>query len=145
MIKKILITVLALLLGLFMGSMVNGFLVGLGAQLVTLPVGLRTDTLDHLREAMPHFEFKHFVFPFVAHAFGTLVGSAIAAGISKSYSFLSAFIVGLFFFIGGAYMVFSLPSPLLFDVIDLVFAYFPMAYLGYLLAQSFHRRKLKSY
>jgi hypothetical protein len=45
-------------------------------------------------------------------------------------------VVALFFFIGGFFMVLKLPSPVWFNVIDLVFAYFPMAWLGSLLIKK---------
>jgi hypothetical protein len=41
-----------------------------------------------------------------------------------------ALVIGAFFLIGGAMMVFMLPSPLWFSVVDLALAYFPMAWLG---------------
>ena len=45
-----------------------------------------------------------------------------------------AWVVGAFFLIGGIAAVAMLPSPLWFTVVDLVFAYLPMAWLGYRLA-----------
>ncbi|MDR9397724.1 hypothetical protein [Salibacter sp.] len=40
-------------------------------------------------------------------------------------------IIGVFFLIGGIMNVYMLPSPMWFSIVDLVFAYIPMAVLGY--------------
>jgi hypothetical protein len=74
-------------------------------------------------------EPKHFVFPFLAHAIGTLAGAFLAARLSVS-KMRSAFIVGGFFLLGGIANTMMLPSPVWFSITDLVGAYLPMAWLG---------------
>ena len=83
---------------------------------------------------MPLFEPKHFLFPFLAHAVGTLVGTFIATLATPGRTCGPAWVVGAFFLIGGIAAVAMLPSPLWFSGVDLVFAYLPMAWLGYRLA-----------
>ena len=78
-----------------------------------------------------NWEIKYFIFPFLAHAIGTLSGAFIAAKFSASYHMLFAMCIGIFFLIGGISMVFILPAPIWFIVIDLVFAYLPMGWLGW--------------
>ena len=70
-------------------------------------------------------------FPFLAHAIGTLSGAFIASKFSASYHMLFAMCIGTFFLIGGISMVFILPAPIWFIIIDLVFAYLPMGWLGW--------------
>jgi hypothetical protein len=44
---------------------------------------------------------------------------------------------GFWFLLGGTMMVFSLPTPLWFALVDLGLAYVPMGYLGYYLGKKY--------
>jgi hypothetical protein len=87
--------------------------------------------MEGLIQAMPNMTPKHFIMPFLAHALGTFFGAVLCTVLARSYQSILALFIGLAFFIGGFMMVFKLPAPLWFDLVDLTFAYFPMAYLGY--------------
>ena len=132
---KIVNSIIGVLLGLLIGSMINGALIQVGGKVIPLPEGFDGNTMNELSVAIQHFQFQHFIFPFLAHAIGTLIGSVVGAWISTtSYAYYSALLIGILFLSGGVYMVFHLPSPLWFDIIDLGFAYIPMAILGYVIA-----------
>jgi hypothetical protein len=77
--KRVFQMLLALVLGLLAGSAVNMGLVLLGAQWVPAPAGADVSTMEGLRAAMPRFGPLNFLFPFLAHALGTLVGAWVAA------------------------------------------------------------------
>ena len=72
---------------------------------------------------------KHFIMPFLAHALGTFVGAFVAAIIAISNKINLALAIGVLFLTGGISMVFMLPSPTWFTLLDLIGAYLPMAYL----------------
>ena len=72
--------------------------------------------------------------PWFAHGLGVLVGAFVAVKIAKSHQFIFAIVIGCFFLMGGVMMVFELPSPMWFNIVDLGFAYIPMAWLCYRLA-----------
>lgn len=76
------------------------------------------------------FEPRHFLFPFLAHAIGTLAGAVVAGLIAASYKMKFALGIGVFFLIGGIANVFMLPAPAWFVVADLALAYIPMGWLG---------------
>ena len=59
-----------------------------------------------------------------------LVGAIVAALIAARSKMYMAIFVGAFFLAGGIYMVYMVPSPTWFIVLDLVVAYIPMAWLG---------------
>ncbi len=128
--NRILRNVLAVVCGIVLGSMVNIGLVELGHSIVSPPDGVDLSTTEGLRNAMALFGPEHFIFPFLAHALGTLSGAFIAAMIAASNRMRIALGVGLFFLIGGIAMVVMLPSPIWFTVLDLLFAYMPMAIVG---------------
>ena len=127
--------ILAVIIGALIGSVVNGFIVNISGSIITLPEGANVASMPALNDSMPLFEPKNFLGPFLAHAIGTLVGALIAALIGVGRKLQLALIVGGLFFLGGAYMVYLLDkAPLWFNATDLIFAYFPMAWLGYKIA-----------
>ncbi len=129
--NNIFVNILAVLTGLVIGSVVNGALISISGFIIPPPNGIDVTTEEGLKAALPLFEPKHFVFPFLAHALGTLSGAFITTKIAKTYKLAMALIIGFFFLIGGIAMVFMVPSPIWFDALDLAFAYIPMAYMGY--------------
>lgn len=122
--------ILAVLAGMVIGSIVNMGIVMVSGSVIAPPEGGDITTMEGLKATMHLFEPKHFVFPFLAHASGTLAGAFVAAKIAATKKMAMALIIGVFFFIGGAVNVSMLGGPLWFTVLDLVMAYLPMAYLG---------------
>jgi len=127
---KIFRNILAVLAGLFVGSMVNMGIIMISGSIVPPPEGADLSTMEGIKAAMPNMEFKHFIMPFLAHALGTLVGAFIAALLAVSQHLNMARIIGVLFLAGGIYNVVVLPSPLWFNIVDLVLAYIPMACIG---------------
>ena len=126
--------ILAVLAGLILGSAVNMGLVMLGPAIIPPPEGADVTTMEGLQEAMHLFSPRHFVFPFLAHALGALVGAFVAARIAASRKMTMGMVIGGLFLIGGIINVVMLPSPLWYSVLDLVGAYIPMAWIGATLA-----------
>lgn len=126
--------ILAIVAGLAIGSVVNMGLITVSGHAIAPPAGADMTTTEGLKAAMHLFEPKHFVFPFLAHALGTLVGAAFAALIAASRKLGIAMTIGAVFLAGGLSMVLMLPSPRWFDALDLGVAYLPMAWLGWKLA-----------
>ena len=109
-------------------------LIKVSSSVIAPPPGSNLTTEEGLKAAMHLMEPRHFLFPFLAHALGTLVGAYVASLISASHQLKLALLVGVLFFAGGLAMVLMLPSPLWFTITDLGLAYLPMAYLGWMLA-----------
>lgn len=128
--KRIGWNVLAVVLGIIVGSVVNMSLINLGMWLVPLPNGADASTMEGLREAMKSFTFANFIFPFLAHALGTLAGAFVAARLAASHPLKFALGIGVFFLIGGVMMIAAVGGPLWFSAADLLLAYLPMGYLG---------------
>ncbi len=126
---------LAVVLGLVVGSAVNMGLVMLGGQMVPPPPGMDTTTTEGLQAAMPLMGPAHFVFPFLAHALGTLAGAFVATLVVGRVSKVPALVIGLLFMAGGIAACFMLPAPRWFEVLDVLLAYLPFAWLGYVLAR----------
>lgn len=128
--------ILATIAGFIIGSVLNMALVTISGKIIPLPSGVDNKTAEGLAAGMHLMEPKHFVFPFLAHALGTLVGAFIATKLSSPKSIIGPMIIGVLFLAGGISMVFMVPSPMWFNCVDLIFAYIPMAYLGYVLGRK---------
>jgi hypothetical protein len=122
--------VVAAVIALVAGGLVNGGLVALGHRLVPLPDGVRGDSAEALAQALPLLNPQHFLFPFLAHAAGTFVSALIITLISKNRSLGPAMFCGILYLAAGTYMVVIMPAPLWFECVDLLCAYLPMAWLG---------------
>jgi hypothetical protein len=75
------------------------------------------------------FEPRHFLFPFLAHALGTLVGSVVAFLVAASHRSVFAWIVGAISLAGGIAAASMIPAPMWFIALDLAAAYLPMAWI----------------
>lgn len=132
--KNAIFGVAAVGLGLYVGGSLNMFLINISGSLIPPPDGAVTTTTEGLREALHLFEPKHFIMPFLAHALGTLVGAFVSALIALKHKIKFALVIGCVFLIGGVMMVFMLPSPVWFTIVDISLAYIPTAYIGGLFA-----------
>jgi hypothetical protein len=121
---------LAVIAGAVLGSVVNMALVLAGPRIIPPPAGADVTTMEGLKASMHLFEPKHFIFPFLAHALGTLVGAIVACLIAPGRSAIAAYIVGGLFLLGGIANCFMLPGPMWFNAVDVLLAYMPMAWLG---------------
>ncbi|HLV71086.1 MAG TPA: hypothetical protein VKY34_10275 [Xanthomarina sp.] len=122
--------ILSVIAGLVIGSIVNMGLITISGSIIPLPEGVDNTTIEGLKESMHLFQAKHFIFPFLAHALGTLVGAYLAAKIAATKKITFAMIIGFFFLAGGIFSVTMLPSPSWFSILDIVVAYIPMAWIG---------------
>lgn len=126
--------VLAFVAAYFVGGAVNMAFVSAGPHIIAPPLGVDITTMEGLKATMHLFEPKHFLFPWLGHAIGTLVGAFVAAKLGASHKVKLGMGMGVLFLCGGTIMVVSLPSPMWFNALDLVGAYLPMAYIGARLA-----------
>ncbi|MBN8677626.1 MAG: hypothetical protein J0M29_05330 [Chitinophagales bacterium] len=122
--------ILAVIAGITVGSIVNMGIIMISGSIIPPPEGADVTTEEGLKASMHLFQPKHFIFPFLAHALGTLAGAFLAAKIAANNNIRFALVIGVFFLLGGIASVFMLPSPMWFNVLDLAGAYMPLAYLG---------------
>lgn len=128
--NPILRNTLAVIVGIIIGSIVNMSIILISGSIIPPPKGADNTTMEGLKSTMHLFEAKHFLFPFLAHAIGTFAGAMATAIIAFNHKKKLALVIGAFFLLGGIVSVCSLPSPMWFTVVDLLFAYIPMAYLA---------------
>ena len=129
--KNLLLIFLSIFCGLLLGSIINMSIIEIGNSMITLPEGTDNSSIEGIKKTIHLFQFKHFIIPLLAHSLGSLTGGFVSAWMAPINKLLIAIMIGMFFMIGGAVMVFELPSPIWFNVIDLTFAYLPMAWIGH--------------
>lgn len=122
--------ILAVIVGLVAGSFANMGLVTLGYKVFPPPPEMQMLGSDSLVEKTHLLEPKHFLFPFLAHALGTLIGALIAYKMASGVRAVMAFAVGVVFLTGGILACFMIPAPAWFIALDLLGAYLPMAWLA---------------
>jgi len=123
--------ILAVIAGFVFGSIVNMGLIVASGHVIPAPAGADTTTMEGLQATMHLFEPRHFLFPFLAHALGTLAGAAVAVIIGASHQFKLAMGIGTLFLAGGIVNCFLLPAPVWFMAVDVLGAYIPMAWIGW--------------
>ncbi len=122
--------ILAVIVGVVLGGVVNMALVMISPLVIPPPAGVNVNDPESLRVSMHLFEPRHFLFPFLAHALGTLAGVIAAGWVAGAARKLAAGIVGGFFLLGGIAACFMIPAPKWFMAADLMLACLPMAWLG---------------
>lgn len=137
--KPIVRNIIAVVLGLIVGNVVNFMLIGMGHSV--FPLDIDPNDMEAFADFMKDADAKYLIFPFLAHALGTLVGAFIAALFAKTKKVGVALIVGGFFFLAGIIVNFMIPGPIWFKLMDLFVAYIPMAFLGAILAKRLRKKR----
>ncbi len=126
--------ILAVIIGLVVGNLVNMFLITYSGSIIPLPEGIDPNNMEQLQENFKHFPLKNFIMPFLAHALGTLAAAYVACKLAMSRKRTLVIIIGSIFLVGGIAASFMIKPPSWFIFVDLALAYFPMAFLGQKLA-----------
>jgi hypothetical protein len=138
--NPILRNIIAVVVGVAVGMVVNMSLVNAGHSMYPV-AGLDPNDMEAMKAIFPTLEAKYFIFPFLAHALGTLVGAFVVAFIAATHKMKFAISVGCFFLLGGIIMSFMIGGPMWFVAVDIIFAYIPMAWLGGKIAFKFSKEE----
>ncbi|WP_108807608.1 hypothetical protein [Aquimarina spinulae] len=138
--NSILKNILAVIAAWLGGSIINIALIKAGHKLIPIQ-GIDPNDMDALTAVMPSLGFEHFIFPFLAHALGTLTGATIAGLIAASHKMKFSLGIGGLFLFGGIMVNYMLPGPTWFAVADIVIAYIPMAWIGGKIAMKISENK----
>ena len=131
---KILRNIFAVIGGWAIGSVVNLSIIEIGPSIISTPEGFDNSTMETLAATIHLLEPINYISVFLAHGLGALVGAFAAAKIAASHKMIFAMSIGGLFLLGGITMVFIMPSPVWYTIVDLVGAYLPMAWVGWKLA-----------
>jgi len=128
--------ILSVIGALIIGGIINVGIIKIGPNIFPAPEGVDPNDIESIKANVHLYSAKHFIIPLVAHAAGTLAGAYAVSRLAVSNYKNLALIIGGVFFLGGIMMAFMLPEFWKFSVLDLIIAYFPMAILGWTLANK---------
>jgi len=128
--NPILRNILAVVAGILIGGFVNGMIITYGAALYPPPEGVNPNDLESIKANLHLYSIAQLLVPFWAHGIGTFVGAFITALIAVSKRIGLALLIGAVFLLGGITMVVMVGGPVWFIILDLLVAYFPMAFIG---------------
>lgn len=135
---KIVRGILAIVVGIAAGSIVNGLILLLSFAVLGAPEGLNIFDAESVKANADKFTAANFVGTLLAHQFGTLVAAFVAAKIVQSGKMIFAIAVGAYFLLGGIYAVTLVHAPIWFAIIDIAL-YIPVAFVGGKLGGSQNR------
>ena len=130
---KIVKSILAIIVGIIAGSIVNGVILLLSFAVLGAPEGLNIFDAESVKANAGNFTAANFVGTLLAHQLGTLVGAFVAAKIAPARKMIFALAIGAWFLLGGIYAAAIVSAPIWFVVADLAL-YIPVAFVGRKLA-----------
>lgn len=122
--------ILAVIIGLVVGSVINMGIIIVGPMVIPPPEGVDMSDMEKFAENLKLLKPVNFIAPLLAHALGTLVGAFITAKVAASHKMIFALVISAFFLLGGITMAVTYGGPIWFIALDLIGAYLPMGYLG---------------
>ena len=123
--------ILAVVVGFVIGGIVNWGILTIGHILMPPPAGFDGSSMEGVASTIHLLQPLDFVVPFLAHALGPFVGVLSAMFIAASGRKTIAIILGVLFLAGGIAANVMIPAPTWYRIVDIVFAYIPMAFLGW--------------
>lgn len=108
----------------------------ISSSVVPLPEGVDPSSMESIKANIHLYEAKHFIMPFLAHALGTLLAAFITVKLAATRQMPLALFIGFWFMLGGISVAFELGTPAWMNVVDVLFAYIPMAWIGFLFARK---------
>lgn len=126
--------ILAVILGFIIGGLVNMATIAAGHAIMPPPAGFDQTSMEGVASTIHLLGPVDYIVPFLAHALGPLVGVLSAMFIAASSRKTIAIILGVLFLAGGIAANVMIPAPMWYRIVDVVFAYVPMAFLGWKLS-----------
>jgi hypothetical protein len=123
--------ILAVIIGLIIGNVVNMTVISVGHAIMPPPAGFDGNSMEGVASTIHLLQPLDFIVPFLAHALGPFVGVLAAMFIAASSHKTIAIIVGVLFLVGGIAANIMIPAPMWYRIVDMVFAYIPMAFLAW--------------
>ncbi|MBT4970091.1 MAG: hypothetical protein HOM80_13880 [Bacteroidetes bacterium] len=128
--NPILRNILSVIAGIVLGMLVNGGIISISGSIIPPPEGADATSIEGLKESIHLFQPKHFILPFLAHALGTFFGALLTGLLVINHKMKFVLGIGIIFLAAGIANVFILPAPMWFNVVDLVGAYIPFAFVA---------------
>ncbi len=83
----------------------------ISGKIISPQAGVDITKMEGLKSSLYLFEPRHFIMPFFAHILVMLVGTLVAVGIAANHKMNFAFVLGVWFLLGGIMNILMLSSP----------------------------------
>ena len=123
--------ILAVIVGFVVGNLVNFLVITAGHAIMPPPAGFDGSSMDGVASTIHLLRPIDFTVPFLAHALGPFTGVLVAMFVAANRHKMIAIGLGAVFLLGGVVANIIIPAPIWYRVIDIVFAYIPMALLAF--------------
>src|SRR5262245_54002581 len=127
--NKIIRGILAIIVGIIAGSVINLCILMLSNVIFGAPEGMNLFDAESVKAHADKLTTGNFVGTLLAHQLGTLAGALVAAMIASSRKMIFAIAIGVWFLGGGIYAASLIPAPTWFMIADFVL-YLPFAFIG---------------
>lgn len=123
--------ILAVVVGLIVGNVVNMAIIAAGHAIMPPPAGFDGSSMEGVASTIHLLEPLDYIVPFLAHAAGPFFGILAALFIAANSHKTIAIILGILFLVGGIAANIMIPAPTWYRIVDLLFAYVPTAFLAW--------------
>ena len=131
--------VIALLFSVCAAAIVAFTIIGLGHSIIPTPIGIDTNDFESIKSNFHLFEFKHFIFPLLAHAIATFVATYLVARFAASYKFWLALALGVVFTFASISLSLRIGHFNWIGIIE-IGQYIPISMVGYKFWQFTHSK-----
>ena len=122
--------IFALLLSISSAAIIAFTIIVLGHSIIPSPIGIDTNDFDSIKSNFHLFEFRHFIFPLIAHAIATFVAAYLVSRFAVSYKFWLALGIGVVFTLASLSLSLRIGHFIWIGVIE-IGHYIPVSILGY--------------
>ena len=123
--------ILAVIIVFIVGGIVNMGILAAGHAILPPPAGFDGNSMQGVASTIHLLRSVDFIPVFLAHALGPFAGVLTAMYVAATSHKTIAIILGALFLLGGIVANVMIPAPIWYRAVDLVFAYVPMAFLGW--------------
>lgn len=131
---------IALLLSLSVAAVIAFIIIVLGHSIIPTPEGMDTNDFESIKRNFHLFEFRHFIFPLLAHAVATFFASYVISRYAVTHKFWFALGIGILFTIASLSLTLRIGHFNWIGIVEIV-QYIPLSILGY---KFWQRRNLKN-
>jgi hypothetical protein len=126
---KIIKGVLAIIIGIIAGSVINAGLIFLCNVIFGAPEGMDLLDAESVKTHADKLTTANFAGTLLAHQLGALVGAFVAAKIAPAGKMMFSIAIGVWFLLCGIYASTLIPAPTWYIIADFVL-YIPFAFIG---------------
>ena len=134
--------IIALMVAIMAAAMITFLIITFGHAIIPPPDLIDTNDFESIKSNFHLFQTKHFIFPLLAHAMGTLVAAFLVALLAANHQFRLALGIGVLFMLASLWLAFRIGHFNWIGVVEIM-QYIPFSILGYRLWRRMDEKRSK--